>query len=253
VKVEFVLCNRDPGESRDTDDSVEAIRAGFDVPVTQVSAIGFRKDERRAARRAEEAGDAGPLQAWRDAFYASYRDRLPSTDLDLLVGDMWIWGPAQCAERRGLNLHPALPGGPAGVMWYDVIWDLVADGAAESGAMLHLVTPEVDLGPVVSYTRYGLRTTALEALWGSMPADHAALADLVAAERALKRECRHPLFGAIRKEGVLREGPLLLSTLGATAAGTLRIGPDGAEDSEGVWLAGGLDLTAEVEALVDGF
>jgi phosphoribosylglycinamide formyltransferase-1 len=213
--------------------SVTALQLSFGFPVIRTSAVGFERAARRAARRAADTGDETPLQTWRDEFYGTYRDRLPQTDLDLLIGDMWIWGPLQCAERVGLNLHPALPGGPAGGMWFEVVWDLVEADAMESGAMLHVVTPEVDLGPLVAYTRYSLRTPDLVHLWAALPRDSAERAALIAAERALKRDSRHPLFTAIRAEGVRREGPLLFAVLAAAAAGEIVVDHDGARRPHG--------------------
>ncbi len=162
VRIAFLFVNREAGESAVTDESVAALEAEFGLPLVRVSAARFKREERRIARKAAESGDEAPLWAWRDAYYEQFRHLLPPTDLDLLLGDMWIWGRHQCAERRGVNLHPALPSGPLGKMWFEVIWDLVAADAEESGVMLHRVTPEVDRGPVVTYCRYSLRGAGLD-------------------------------------------------------------------------------------------
>lgn len=250
VQVAFLFVNREPGESATTDASVEAIETEFGIPVVRASAVRFRPEERRAARTAAAAGDEEPLWAWRDAFYASFRDRLPPTDLDLLLGDMWIWGRVQCAERRGLNLHPALPTGPLGKMWFEVIWDLVAAEADESGVMLHQVTPEVDRGPVATYCRYPLRGPELDPLWAQLPACLEERLALINSQRLLKREASHPLFHALRRIGLAREMPLMLETVRAVAQQRLRLTPHGVVDGMGRPLPGGLDLTAEVERAV---
>lgn len=250
VSVAFLFVNREAGEFEATDASVAELGAAFDWPILRASAIRFRGEMRKAARAAAEAGDEEPLWAWREAFYASYRDRLPATDMDFLIGDMWIWGPRSCAERRGVNLHPSLPSGPLGKMWFEVIWDLVADGARDSGVMLHRVTPLVDRGPVVSWCRYPLRGPGMDPLWAALPADPAARAALVDRERALKRETRHPLFQALRATGLARELPLMLETIRALADGRLRLGQGAVLGAEGRALEGGLDLSAAVEAAV---
>ena len=82
ARVAFVLCNREGGESDVTDASVALIEREFDFPVVRASAVRFRADERKAARAAAEAGDEAPLWAWRDAYYGSYRDRLPASHPD---------------------------------------------------------------------------------------------------------------------------------------------------------------------------
>ncbi|HRA21527.1 MAG TPA: hypothetical protein PLZ56_13865, partial [Anaerolineae bacterium] len=116
----FLMVDRGPDEAAATDASVAALAAAFpDLPILRESAAGFEAARRKAARA---DGDQDALEAWRDAFYARVVSRLPEADLDLLLGDMWIWGPAQCAARRGVNLHPSLPSGPLGKMWFDVVW-----------------------------------------------------------------------------------------------------------------------------------
>jgi len=271
VAVAFVAVNRAAGESADTDASVAYLAARHPaVPIVRTSAVRHDPAARKAARAAEAAGDGAPLAAWRDGYYAAHRDAWPATAIDFLLGDMWIWGPRQCAERRGVNLHPALPWGPLGKMWFDVVWDLVAAGPgtpaapAESGAMLHRVTVEVDEGPVVSFCRYAIATPDLAPLWAALPGGGdvdggsgaaAARAAYIAAERAKKRETADPLFWAIRRRGVVREVPLMIETMRAIGAGRLRLvdaaGGGGVVDGAGRAVAGGVDLTGEVDGVVD--
>ena len=244
----FLMVDRGPDEAAATDASVAALAAAFpDLPILRESAAGFEAARRKAARA---TGDQDALEAWRDAFYARVVSRLPEADLDLLLGDMWIWGPAQCAARRGVNLHPSLPSGPLGKMWFDVVWDLIALDAAESGVMLHRVTTAVDEGPVVAWCRYSLRGPGLDSLWTLLPADPAERAAVIAGERALRRESSHPLFHAIRAAGYARELPLILETVRAVGEGRLRLTADGVEDDAGRALPGGLELSAAVEERV---
>jgi len=241
VAIAFVAVNRVAGESADTDASVAELAARFpEVEIVRTSAVRHAPAQRKAARAAEAAGDPGPLQAWRDDYYAAHRDRLPPTALDFLLGDMWIWGPRACAERRGVNLHPALPWGPLGKMWFDVIWDLIAARATESGAMLHRVIVEVDEGPVVSYCRFGIATPELAPLWDALPADDVERAAYIAAERAMKRETGDALFWAIRRKGVAREVPLMLETMRVV----------GEKWGAAPQVDQGVDLTAVVDAVV---
>lgn len=245
ARAAFLMVDRGPGEAAETDASVAALTAAFpQLSILRESAAGFEAARRKAARAAD---DQDALNAWRDAYYARVAPRLPQADLDLLLGDMWIWGPAECAARRGVNLHPSLPTGPLGKMWFDVVWDLVAVDAAESGVMLHRVTTAVDEGPVVAWCRYSLRGPELDPLWALLPADPAERADLIARERALKRESAHPLFRALRAAGYARELPLILETVRAVGEGRLRLTAEGVEDDAGRALPGGLDLSAAVE------
>jgi folate-dependent phosphoribosylglycinamide formyltransferase PurN len=253
--IEFMMVDRALGESDVTDASVAAIGAAFEFPIIRESALRFRASDRKVARAAQAAGDPGPLNRWRDDFNATYREKLPPTDIDLLLGDMWIWGPAMCAERRGLNLHPALPSGPLGGIWYEAVWDLIEADARESGVMLHRVSPEVDRGAVVTYARYGLRTGEVGRLWGTLPATADARHDYIRRQRAMKREATTPLFKALRLEGLAREVPLLIETVRAVADGRIKLphpgepgGDVGVVDALGIPLFEGLDLTEEVEA-----
>jgi phosphoribosylglycinamide formyltransferase-1 len=250
AEIAFLFCNRADGESEVTDESVSWIGAEFGLPIIRASAIGFERDERLAAREAAEAGDDEPLWAWRAAYYASFRDRLLATDLDLLLGDMWIWSRSQCADRRGVNLHTALPSGPLGKMWYDVVWDLAASETDVSGVMLHRVTPEVDMGPVATYCRYSLHDPELEPLWAGLPECVDERVALIASQRALKRDATHPLFHALRAKGLAREMPLMTETVRAVGDGRLVLAHGTVLDGNGTELAGGLDLTKEVEAAV---
>jgi len=246
----FVFVNREPGESPTTDASAELLAREHGVPMVRASARRFRPAVRAAASRAAQLGDEAPLWGWRDAWWASNRHLLEPTDLDLCLGDMWIWGAAQCAERKGVNLHPALPTGPLGKMWFDVLWDMIEADAHEAGVMLHLVTTEVDRGPVVAWCRYSLRTAQLEPLWEALPSDPSERSALIAGERALARASDHDLFTALRARGLAREIPLVLAVLQAVADGDLRLVPGGATDPRGRRLPDGLDLTGVVESRV---
>ncbi|MFN2115931.1 MAG: hypothetical protein ACK2T6_09450 [Anaerolineae bacterium] len=248
--VSFVFCNRAPGESEVTDESVAIIEGDYGIPVIRKSAVDFRREQRLAAREAAKKGDDEPLWAWREEFYESFRDELPRTDLDLLLGDMWIWSRSLCRDRRGVNLHPSLPSGPLGKMWFDVTWDLVASEQGVSGVMLHRVTPEVDMGPVVSFTAYSLHDDELDPLWATLPECVDERVALISSQRALKRDATHPLFHALRSKGLAREMPLMIETVRAAADGRLALAHGEVVDDDGNVIKGGLDLTAEVEAAV---
>jgi hypothetical protein len=70
-----------------------------------------------------------------------------------------------CLRYNMINLHPAAPGGPAGT-WQEVIWQLIRTGAHKTGVMMHLVTPELDRGPVVTYCIFSIRgSTPFDGYW----------------------------------------------------------------------------------------
>jgi hypothetical protein len=152
-----------------------------------------------------------------------------------------------CEEAAGkwdlLNLHPAAPGGPVGI-WQDVVWELIASGADRGGVMMHLATPELDGGPVVTYCTYPIRGAGIDALWRDVKCQTAPEA------REAKGE-ELPLFKEIRRRGVLRELPLVIETLRAFADGRIRIEGKRVVDASGKAI-GGYDLTEAIEARLAG-
>jgi len=145
---------------------------------------------------------------------------------------MLVWTPLLCERLRGLNLHPAEPGGPVGT-WQQVIWQLIDQRAATSGIYMHLVTPHLDQGPVVAFCRYAIDTPAFAPAWQQVAATR--VADL---RTQLGEEL--PLFQQIRADGVKREGLLILATLQALAEGRLTLtNAAGAQP---------LDLTSRIDA-----
>jgi folate-dependent phosphoribosylglycinamide formyltransferase PurN len=70
----------------------------------------------------------------------------------MLAGYMFVVGPTLLDIYTMLNLHPALPDGPTGTR-SDVIRAILRSRPAEVGAMVHLVTAELDRGPAVAVAR----------------------------------------------------------------------------------------------------
>ena len=144
----------------------------------------------------------------------------------MLAGYMLIVNDALCDALPMLNLHPALPDGPIGA-WQEVIRQLIADNASESGMMLQRVTTQLDRGPVVTFCRYPIRGALLDPLW--------------AAHDPTQPVVGSPLFAAIRAEGVARESIFIIESLAAIAGG--RISVPSPDDDERL----AYDLSADVE------
>jgi phosphoribosylglycinamide formyltransferase-1 len=232
LDIACVFCDRLRGESPESDRFLD-LAEQFHIPAVMASSR-----ESWPAARAEGVARA----RWREAFHVEVIHLLEPFGLDVLVmaGYMLIVSPAMCRRFALLNLHPALPSGPTGT-WQDVIWQILEEEAAETGAMIHLATSELDRGPVVALCRFSLRGLDWESLWAGFREKRKtrSVAEIAAAEGESE-----PLFAEIRRRGEVREIPLLYQTIRRFAEGKLTTA-DGGVFSESARLP--LDLSESVE------
>jgi folate-dependent phosphoribosylglycinamide formyltransferase PurN len=154
---------------------------------------------------------------------------------------MLIVGAEMCRKYPMINLHPAAPGGPQGT-WQEVIWRLMEQGAEETGVMMHLVTPELDKGPPVSYCTFSLRGEPFDRYWDKIKGR--------SIEEVKNQEGENnPLFREIRKHGLAREFPLIIATLKAFSEGRVRIEKGRVVDSSGTGTEG-YNLSEEIDEKV---
>jgi phosphoribosylglycinamide formyltransferase-1 len=217
AKIEFVFMHRERGEG-DGSDAFMDRASSLGIPLLNHSSKRFREEH-----AGDFAGHRGEYDAQIAVLVSPY-----ATDVDVLAGYLLILSPELVNERRFVNLHPALPDGPVG-LWQHVIWELISSRAASSGSVVFEVTPELDRGPQISYASFPLRSGALAPMWNALgdgPID------------GLREQFgeKHPLFRAIREEGVRREPLFLTETLKEMAerAGQCPESP--------------IDLTARVDA-----
>jgi folate-dependent phosphoribosylglycinamide formyltransferase PurN len=239
AEIVVVFCNRAPGEDPNTDAFLHQVQS-YGLPLVTLSSRDFRREQGgKIARKGES------IPEWRRAYDREVMRLLQPYpfDLGILAGYMLIFCEEAAAKWDLLNLHPAAPGGPVGV-WQDVIWELIATGAEEAGVMMHLATPQLDGGPVVTYTTYPIRGPALDPLWRDVVCQTSAEAQAIKGEEL-------PLFKEIRRQGVLREIPLVIETLRAFADGRIRIDGKRLVDAAGNAIEG-YDLSTEIEAQVRG-
>jgi folate-dependent phosphoribosylglycinamide formyltransferase PurN len=225
ARLEFVFCNREDGQAEGSDQFLALVRERG-IPLVAFSSQRFRKENGgRPWAELREDYDRAAIELLRPY----------QPDVSVNAGYMLI-APVLCRVHRMINLHPALPGGPAGT-WQQVIWELIARRASESGAMVHVVTEDLDAGPVISFCRFPVRGAGLDQLWVEAEAQ---------AVEELKKSPGEglALFRAIRQAGIVRERPLLVHTLVEIADGRLSF--DGAGRGPAV------DLTDAVERAVAG-
>ncbi len=239
AEIAMVFCNREPGEDEMADAFCEQVeRAG--LPLVRFSDRRFRREH-----GGEPAKKGEPLPDWRREYDREVMRLLEPYpfDLGVLAGYKLIFCEEAAARWDLLNLHPAAPGGPTGV-WQDVIWQLIAEGADRAGVMMHLATPELDEGPVVTSCTYPLRGPEFDPLWRDVECR------TIDEARSEKGE-ELPLFQAIRRAGVAREIPLVIETLRAFADGRVRTAGKQPVDRTGRAIAG-YDLSDVIETVVRG-
>ena len=235
LDIAAVFCDREPGEAPESDRFIALVER-LDLSLVTLSSA--------ASWTAAQALGVGRT-TWRDEYHRGVMDLLVPYRLGVLVmaGYMLVVSPAMCRRYALLNLHPALPGGPTG-SWQEVIWQLLEAEAAETGAMVHLATAQLDRGPVVSTFRFALTGDDWTPLWAQFRQKRKimSVAEIAAAEGESE-----PLFAEIRGRGEVREIPLLYQTLCQFAEGKLNTAA-GAVFAESARLP--LDLSEPVEAEV---
>ena len=232
ARIDFVFSNRVFGEAEGSDEYFRLVKK-YDLPLVTHSSAEFRR--RMGGRFTDHRSryDAEVQELLRE-----YRP-----DACVLAGYMLIVSGELCRAHPLLNLHPALPDGPIGT-WQEVVWQLIEQRAARTGAMMHLATEEVDRGPLVSYVTVPLDSRELEESWRDLGEGGA---------RAIKKAQGegYELFRLIRAAQYRREPYLLQETLRAISKGSVVLSEIGGVESryenpdpEGF---GGLCLNREVE------
>lgn len=248
TEISFIFSNRGFGENPTTDKILGQLSQEW-IPLIIFSARQFEPEMRRQGKEKERQGDPTLINEWRNQFAEAVLERIPSTDIDMLLGDMYIWGDKLCNARKGINLHPALPDGPKGE-WYNVIWELIRDRAKETGVLMHKVTRELDRGPVVTYCRFPIIGPAFDHLWRQLPEDRNELSAMIQRGLVEKELAQHPLHREIRRHGLTREFPLIIQTLRAFVEGRIRFEGESVVDNLSNPLEGGFDLTPEIDKIV---
>ena len=194
-KIIFTFSNREPGESQESDLYFELVQ-NLKIPLISYSSKAFN-----------QSNNIQDIERRRLLFDREVIKRIShfKPDICILAGYMLIVGKEMCKQYDMINLHPALPDGPKG-SWQDVIWELIEKKYDSSGVMMHLVTPDLDRGPVISYCKYPLSGNKLDKYWQEI--DDKPVRQIKAHEGE-----NNNLFRAIREQGLLREFPLIILTL----------------------------------------
>jgi len=211
AEIVFVFSSREPGESEESDSFLRLVE-DYHIPLVCFSYQKFK------ARK--ETPEVETLPQWRLDYDREVMARLQDfhPDLCVLAGYMLIVGEEMCQRYNMINLHPAAPGGPAGT-WQEVIWQLIDTEAKETGVMMHLVTPELDKGPPVTYCTFPIRGKPFDGYWDEIKG--------YSPQQIIKSQGENNcLFKLIREHGLTREFPLITSTLKVFSEGIIRISPE---------------------------
>lgn len=232
ARIQFVFCNRAPGEQEGSDQFFEFVQTN-NIPIIYVSSRDFARDHGKRLSEIRSEYDQAVIK------------QLEGFDPQLCVfaGYGLITGPEICRHYTILNLHPSLPNGPIGT-WRQVIWQLIEESASESGIMVHLATENVDQGPPITYCSFPINAKLSDAHWE----------DVEKRSVEIVRQSQgddYPLFQLIRQEQMRRERPLLIATLNAFATGRLRLEQQQLLDESGHSVSARC-LNEEVEEILTG-
>jgi phosphoribosylglycinamide formyltransferase 1 len=251
AKIEWIFCHRETGDAPADEEYRQRelffdLAASLSMPVATHSHVKFKPELRKKGlEESRSAAEASPsLEEWRNLYGQEVMKTvsvLPPVDLVVMAGYMLIIGDPELEGLVMVNIHPALPWGPKGT-WQEVIHQLIAEQAAEQGIMVHLVTKELDRGPVISYCRFAISGEGWDHLWDHWKAD-------IRPDSTREGRESHPLFRKIRHEGEKRELPLLRGAIRELAYGTIII-RDRQIWSEGQLQQEGVDLTSAIEDII---
>ncbi len=230
-KISFVFSNREPGESKESDLFFELVRS-YNIPLVCFSHKKFKT--------AKEEEDLGIKKEWRSKYDREVHKKIKpfAPDLCVLAGYMLIVSEELCQKYDMINLHPAPPGGPTG-SWQEVIWALIQNKAETTGAMMHLVTPELDKGPPVAYCTFPIRGKPFDTYWREIKGQPTE-------EIKKKQGENNRLFKLIRQYELAREFPLIILTLQALSRGEVSIKDRRVIDTKGKSISG-YDLSGKVD------
>ncbi len=237
--IAFVFCNREPGESKESDLFLRLVKS-YGLPLVCFSYRKFKSARGMLNPRPDK-----PLPQWRLDYDREVMKRLQGfqPDLCVLAGYMLITGKEMCQKYNIINIHPAAPGGPVGT-WQEVIWQLIESKADTTGVLMNLVTPELDKGPPATYCTFSIRGKPFDKYWQEIEGQ--SIEEIKESQGENNR-----LFKLIRKHGLAREFPLIIATLKAFSRGKVGIKEHRIINAAGKPIKG-YNLTNEIDKVVKG-
>jgi len=226
----YCFISRDRGESSESDTLINRVEE-CGIPVVTLSASNFEPELRARDR-----------EQWRNRYHHQVLESISGFQAEavVLAGYMWVVSPEVCEAFPIINLHPAEPHGPAGT-WQEVIWQLLEKRAERTGVMMHLVTPELDKGPPVSFCTFAISGPQWDTLWEEFEKELSELGSIEAVKEKFGE--KQSLFAAIRREGVKRELPLIVQTIQGPK---IVVTESDLNDYPGMWIRGAQGTTITI-------
>lgn len=209
ANIEFVFSNRERGEAKESDLFFDMVER-YNRPLICFSSKKFEPSLWKKNRI-----------EWRKQYDRRVVQLLESYKVNfiMLVGYMLVVSSILHDKYRLINLHPAMPGGPKGT-WQEVIWELINKREDEAGAMVHLLTEQLDEGPPITYCSFPIKGEKFDNLWEQFEdkLNRKFLSEIIKAESE-----QEPLFKKIRDEELRREFSLIIITLKKLAENYIKI------------------------------
>ena len=152
VNISYVFCNRELGEKSGSDNFINFVKKNK-IKIINFSSNKFKKNTKKK---------------WKDLRYLFDEvviEKISKHKVDFIVSAGYmLFAPLLCTNYTIINLHPALPNGPNGT-WKQVIRKLIINNEDESGISIHLMTPDLDEGPNISYCKFKIKSEELKTEW----------------------------------------------------------------------------------------
>ncbi|MCS7227813.1 MAG: hypothetical protein NZ839_02470 [Endomicrobia bacterium] len=146
AEIQFVFVNREEGEAENSDKFINVVKS-YQIPVFCFSSLKFLPELKK-----------NNIELWRTEFDKRVYEMIKNfkVEIIMLAGYMLVLSEFLCKKFTFINLHPALPWGPKGT-WQEVINKIIEEKHKEHGVMIHIVTEDLDRGPVLTYCRFPIK------------------------------------------------------------------------------------------------
>ena len=187
IEIKYIFTNRESGEKKGSDRFIDFAKSN-NIKVISYSSQKYKKIKNSDWKNLRKSYDQEVLK------------KINPFKVDFIVAAGYmLFSPIICQHYKILNIHPALPDGPKGT-WKTVIKELIKIESKFSGVSLHLMTPDLDEGPNLSFCKFSINDNNLHEYWED-------------AKKCPNSIEETKLFKKIREIIVKNERNLLLETL----------------------------------------